>query len=252
VSPPDGVLPGWAKGSFSAAGVTRDTFRRGSGPGVIVVHEIPGITPKVLAFAEDVVAAGFTVVMPSLVGDPGREISAGYALRSFTQVCIAKEFTTLALRRTSPIISWLRALATELHATCGGPGVGAIGMCFSGGFALGMMVDERMVAPVLSQPSMPFAAGRARAADLNLSPDDLLAVAQRAADGCEVLGLRFDRDVAVGTRFRTLRDLLGERFIAVELHSAKKSDHSVLTEQRDEASVARVIGFLTAKLLPAG
>src|SRR5205809_7520837 len=102
-----------------------------------------------------------------------------------------------------------------------------------------MMVDERMIAPVLGQPSSPFAIGKARAADLNLSPDDRLAVAQRAADGCEVLGLRFDRDMAVGTRFRTLHDLLGERFIAVELPSRKRTDHSVLTEQRDEASVRR-------------
>jgi dienelactone hydrolase len=249
-SPTGAVLPGWTRSPFSAAGFTRDTFRRGEGPGVIVIHEIPGITPKVLGFAEEVVAAGFTVVMPSLVGDPGRGISAGYALQSFARVCVAKEFTTLALRQTSPIISWLRALATELHGSCGGPGVGAIGMCFSGGFALGMMVDERMVAPVLSQPSLPFAVGKQRAADLNLSPDDLLAVAQRAADGCAVLGLRFDRDMAVGTRFRTLHDLLGDRFIHVDLPSSKKFDHSVLTEQRDDTSVARVIEFLGAKLLP--
>ena len=246
----DTILDGWTRSSFAAAGITRDTFRRGEGPGVVVVHEIPGITPKVLAFADDVVAAGFTVAMPSLVGDPGREMSAGYVVRSIARVCIAREFTTMAMRRTSPIISWLRALATELHASCGGPGVGAVGMCFSGGFARGMMVDERMIAPVLSQPSSPFAVGKARAADLNLSPDDLLAVAQRATAGCEVLGLRFDRDMAVGTRFRTLHDLLGERFIAVELQSSKRTDHSVLTEQRDEASVARVIEFLTAKLHP--
>jgi dienelactone hydrolase len=164
-------------------------------------------------------------------------------------VCIAREFTNMALNRTGPVIAWLRALARQLHGECGGPGVGAVGMCFSGGFALGMMVDDTMVAPVLSQPSMPFALGKARAADLNLSPDDVLAVAQRAADGCEVLGLRYDQDKAVGTRFATLRELLGDRFIAVELPSRNRRDHSVLTEQRDEASVRRVISFLGDKLL---
>jgi hypothetical protein len=121
-------------------------------------------------------------------------------------------------------------------------------MCFSGGFALAMMVDDTTVAPVLSQPSMPFAMGAGRGADLNLSPDDRIAVAARAAEGCQVLGLRFVDDAAVGTRFDSLRELLGDAFIAVELPSASKRDHSVLTEQRDEASVQRVLEFLTAKL----
>ena len=143
------------------------------------------------------------------------------------------------------------ALARSLHHDCGGPGVGAVGMCFSGGFALGMMVDEVMVAPVLSQPSLPLAiAGKKRQRDLNLSPDDALAVAQRAADGCQVMGLRFRDDSLVGSRFDTLRSLLGDAFIAVELSSASKRDHSVLTEQRDESSVAQVIEFFTAKLRP--
>ena len=242
------VLTGWTKGSFTAAGFTRGTYRRGVGPVVIVIHEIPGITPNVAAFADEVVQAGFTVVMPSLVGDPGREISAGYALKSVLKVCVAKEFTTWALNQTSPIISWLRALARSLHLELGGPGVGAIGMCYSGGFALGMMVDEIMVAPVLSQPSMPFAIGKARSADLNLSPDDRLAIAQRATDGCQVLGLRFAGDKLVGSRFSVLSDLLGDAFIAVELPSSSKKDHSVVTEHRDDASVKRVLAFLQAKL----
>jgi len=243
------VLQGWTKGSFTAAGYTRDTYRRGSGPGVIVVHEIPGITPKVTAFANDVVDAGFTVVMPSLVGAPGKEVSGGYTAASLAKVCISKEFTRWALNQTSPIIGWLRALARSLHLEVGGPGVGAIGMCFSGGFALGMMVDDVMVAPVLSQPSLPFAVGSgARSGDLNLSPDDRLVIAQRAADGCQVLGLRFTGDKLVGTRFESLRELLGDAFIAVELPSSSQKDHSVLTEQRDEPSVVKVIDFLREKL----
>jgi len=134
----------------------------------------------------------------------------------------------------------------------GGPGVGAIGMCFSGGFALAMMVDDVMVAPVLSQPSMPFAIGRsaARKGDLNLSPDDRVAIAQRAADGCQVLGLRFTGDKLVGERFASLRELLGDAFLAVELPSSTARDHSVLTEQRDEPSVQRVLQFLQDKLRP--
>jgi dienelactone hydrolase len=242
------TLDGWTRGQFTADGVCRDVYRRGRGPGVIVVHEIPGITPEVEAFANDVVNAGFTVVMPLLVGTPGKSLSGGYTLTSFVKVCVAREFTTWALKRTSPVITWLRALAADAHASAGGPGVGAVGMCFSGGFALGMMVDEIMVAPVLSQPSLPLAIGKVRGADLNLSPADAERVAARAAAGCEVLGLRYDQDKLVGSRFDSLRALLGDAFIAVELPSASKRDHSVLTEQRDDASVQRVIEFLQAKL----
>jgi dienelactone hydrolase len=246
------VLAGWERSSFTAAGITHDTYRRGSGPGVIVVHEIPGITPLVTRFANEVVDAGFTVVMPSLVGTPGEPPTGRNLATSMAKVCISAEFTHWAMRRTSPVVAWLRALARALHGEVGGPGVGAVGMCFSGGFALGMMVDDLMVAPVLSQPSMPFAVGAARGADLGLSPDDEAVVAHRASQGCEVLGLRFTGDRAVGTRFESLRTLLGDRFLAVELPSSGPRDHSVLTEQRDDASVERVIDFFRSKLLVAG
>ncbi len=242
------VLEGWKKSSFSSASLTRDTYRKGTGPVVIVVHEIPGITPAVERFANDVVNADFTVVMPDLVGTPGQAVSGKYIASSMLKICVAKEFTTLALQKTSPIISWLRALAGSLHREIGGKGVGAIGMCFSGGFALGMMVDDIMIAPVLSQPSLPFVVGKARGADLNLSLDDEAVIAQRAADGCQVLGLRFTQDKLVGDRFGTLKKLLGDAFIAIEIPSQSPKDHSVLTEQRDEASVQRVLAFFTEKL----
>ena len=242
------VLHGWQVSEFSAAGLTRPTYRRGSGPAVIVIHEIPGITPLVMKFANEVVDRGFTVVMPSLVGTPGKEPSNAYAAQQMLKVCIAREFTSFALNQTSPIIAWLRALARNIHQEVGGPGVGAVGMCFSGGFALGMMVDDIMLAPVLSQPSMPLPVGTTRAADLNLSPDDAATIAERAAAGCQVLGLRFTGDKLVGDRFSSLRELLGDAFIAVELPSAKATDHSVLTEQRDDASVERVLDFFVEKL----
>ncbi|MEY4196209.1 MAG: hypothetical protein RL482_301 [Actinomycetota bacterium] len=242
-------MNGWSQSKFSSRGVTHETFRKGSGPVVIIVHEIPGITPAVEKFANEVVAAGFTVVMPLLVGNFGEPPSGGYMASSAAKVCISREFTTMALNKTSPIISWLRELAKYLHAEIGGKGVGAVGMCFSGGFALGMMVDDIMLAPVLSQPSLPFALGAKRSADLNLSEQDSRRITQRAEAGCQVLGLRYTGDRLVGTRFAELHKLLGDAFIAVEFESTAKSDHSVLTEQRKELGVQRVIEFLKSKLL---
>ena len=242
-------MNGWSQSKFSNRGVTHETFRKGSGPAVIIVHEIPGITPAVEKFANEVVAAGFTVVMPLLVGNFGQPPSGTYGAGSAAKICVSREFTTMALNKTSPIISWLRALAKYLHAEIGGKGVGAIGMCFSGGFALGMMVDDIMLAPVLSQPSLPFALGAKRSADLNLSEQDKRRIAQRAEAGCQVLGLRYKGDRLVGTRFAELHKLLGDAFIAVEFDSTAKSDHSVLTEQRQELGVQRVLEFLKLKLL---
>ena len=242
------VLSGWSKSSLTAASITHDIYRKGSGPGIIVVHEIPGITPAVAKFANDLVNAGFTVVMPDLIGVPGKVASRGYMLSSMSKVCISKEFTNLALNKTSPVIAWLRAVGRQLHNELGGKGIGALGMCFSGGFALGMMVDDHLVAPVLSQPSLPFNIGKKSAADLNLSADDQATIVRRAQEGCEVLGLRFTGDKLVGDRFASLRTLIGDAFIAIELPSQSKKDHSVLTEQRDEPSVQRVISFFNEKL----
>ena len=248
MSTSESPLVGWETHSFKAAGLERQYFRRGDGPLVVVVHEVPGIAPPVMRFAEEVVERGFTVAMPNLVGTPGKPMTNSYAMASLAKVCVAREFAALATNKTSPIVSWLRALARHLHAETGGKGVGAVGMCFSGGFALGMMVDDLMLAPVLSQPSMPFPVGGARKKSIHLSPDDAAVVVERAAQGCQVLGLRYDADPLVGDRFATLQSMLGDAFIAVDLPSRTKRDHSVLTEQRDDAAVMRVLDFFEEKL----
>jgi MFS family permease len=143
------VLEGWERSTFTAAGLTRDVYRRGSGPGVVVIHEIPGITPKVAQFMNEVVDAGFTVVAPSLVGTPGREVCNGYVMGSMLKVCVAMAFPTGAVARTARGMGFLRARARNLHDEVGGPGVGAVGMCFSGGFALGMMVAPLVIGTAL-------------------------------------------------------------------------------------------------------
>ncbi len=235
----------WAKGEFTHDGVTHATYRKGEGPGVIVIHEIPGITPDVLTFAQEVVDRGFTVVMPSLFGTDG----AGYnpvALAKVTaQLCVSREFLRMAKGTTTPVAIWLRALAKDLHAELGGPGVGAVGMCFTGGYALAMLADAPIAAPVLAQPSAPFNVTPGRGRDLGLSPADLDAVRAKVSAGCQVLGLRYKNDLAVGSRFDTLRRELGDNFIAVEFPGRK---HATLTGHRQEEGVAKVLSFFEEKL----
>jgi len=261
---PEAQLEGFTESTFTHDGTSRPVFRAGNGPAVIVIHEVPGLHPEAIAFGRRVVDAGFTVYMPSLFGIPGKPFGWGYTLRSISYACVAREFVTMAVGRTHPITGWLRKLAADAHAECGGPGVGAVGMCFTGGFALGMMVDETMLAPVLSQPSLPFPVGNKRKASVGISDADFERVKERAAQGACVLGLRFSADPAVPPeRFETLRRELGDAFIAVEIdssrgnpHGIKKRAHSVLTlDLVDEpghptrAALEQVLAFLQERLL---
>lgn len=244
------LLDSWHLGEHTADSLdghslTFPTYRKGHGPGVVVIHEIPGLTPDVVAFAEEVVVAGFTVVLPQLFGSPGTPRNPLTIAGSLRQVCVSKEFTKLATRETSPVAGWLRSVARELHSELGGPGVGALGMCFTGGFALAMMVDDSVAAPVVCQPSVPFAVGRKRSADLNLSPADLTAVKTRAAGGCRVLGLQYAKDPATGSRFDTLTQEIGDAFVRVEFPGWK---HATVTEHRQQEGVDRVLAFFQEQL----
>lgn len=239
MSEPAPVLDGFERFTFSSDGKTRDVYRTGSGPAVIVIAEIPGITPKVAEFGLRVAAIGCTAVLPRLFGVPGKRMTAGYVMQSIGPACVSREFSCFASRKTSPVTVWLRALARQMHAECGGPGVGAVGMCFTGGFALAMMVDDIVLAPVLSQPALPFPITRGNRRDLGISDEDLVRVKERCAaeeDLC-LLGLRFTHDRNVpAERFQRLREELGDKFVAVELdsspgnpHGHPKAAHSVLT-----------------------
>jgi dienelactone hydrolase len=261
-------LDDFTRTSFAARGIEHDVLRSGDGPAVIVIAEIPGVTPAVADFARRVRDLGCTVVLPVLFGEPGREPSGGYAASSFVRACVAREFAAFATGRTAPVALWLRALAGHARSSCGGPGVGVVGMCFTGGFALGTMVDGDVVAPVLSQPSLPLPPFRPRArASLQLSPGDLERVRQRAAAGVCVMGLRFTEDIAVPeARFAALRAELGDAFIGVEIDSSRGNPwgirtraHSVLTEDLvDEPghptrqALDQVLGFLGERLLRPG
>lgn len=257
------MFDGLARTSTTYDGVTRDVYRGGDGPAVIVMHEIPGLHPGVVAFGRRVIDAGFTVFMPSLFGEPGRPMSGAYTLRGIARACVAREFATWATDATSPITVWLRALARDAHAACGGPGVGAVGMCLTGGFALAMMVDDTTVAPVLSQPSLPFPVTRAHRRALGISAADLARVKQRAAAGACVLGLRFTHDaLCPGERFAHLREELGDRFLAVEIdsgpgnpHGLTRLAHSVLAHDfvdapghPTRAALDRVLAFFAERL----
>lgn len=190
----------------------------GSGPGVIVMAEMPGISPHVARFARWVRDAGFTVYMPSLFGRDGALPSAEEGGAVFRRACMSAEFRAFGGGSSSPVTVWLRALARLAHAECGGPGVGAIGMCFTGNFALGMMLEPAMLAPVLSQPSLPLD----DPARVEISAEDLAAVRERLdREDLTVLAYRFEGDqFCRAERFAAYAAALGDRFEARVLPDA--------------------------------
>jgi len=241
-----GAFDGYAPFNFDDGRWTRRVWRRGSGPAVIVIHEVPGLHPDVIRFATRVADAGMTVFCPSLFGEPGRPVTRGYATGVILKnICIRREFNVWSSGKSSPIVDWLRALARKAHGECGGKGVGAVGMCFTGGFALAMMTEPSVVAPVLSQPSMPspLFAGKA---SIDVSPQEMAEARRRfEQEDLSCIGLRFKSDKMVpDERFALLKRELGKHFEAIELDDEDSGPglvlaHSVLTVNLIDAPGSR-------------
>ena len=251
-------------------GVVKTVYVAGSGPAVVVMPEMPGISPDVLRLARWVRDAGFTVYVPSLFGVDGAYPTADGGSETVRRACVSAEFRAFAGGGTSPVTAWLRGLARQAHAECGGPGVGAIGLCFTGNFALTMALEPAVIAPVVNHPSLPLD----DPSGLELSDEDARAIRDRVdRDGLSVLAYRFDNDRwCTGQRFAAYRALLGDAFDGRVLPgSYAKTDpppffrdvvetpHSVVTahlvdedghptiKARDE-----ILRYLTTRLLPAG
>jgi dienelactone hydrolase len=257
-------LTGFDQVTFRHEGRTHQVYRAGRGPAVIVIHEIPGIHPGMITFAQQLLQAGYTVYLPSLFGRPGQPASTGAVLRSILRVCVSREFAILG-RPDQP--------GGELAAGTGGHGlprvrrsrVGAIGMCLTGGFALAMAVDPAVLAPVVSQPGLPAPLTAAKRAAVGLDATDLAQVKERTHRGLCVLGLRFSADRGCpAERFQTLRRELGGAFEGIEVDSSPGNPHAIPTRAHavltvdlvDEpghptrAALDRVLGFLDQRLHP--
>lgn len=211
----DDPLEDFARRDITLNEVAKRAYVAGRGPAVIVMTEMPGISPHVARFARWVRDAGFTVYMPSLFGRDGAVPDAAEGAAVFQRACMSAEFRAMAANASSPVTQWLRALARLAHQECGGPGVGAIGMCFTGNFALTMMLEPAMLAPVLSQPSLPLNAP----GGLEIGTDEIKAVRERLdREDLTVLAYRFKGDkICRAERFAAYAAALGDRFIGREL-----------------------------------
>lgn len=272
---PSPALAGFTESTFSHGGYSHQVYTAGHGPAVVLIHEIPGLHPGVLDLAHRLIDRGFRVYLPSLFGTPGAEPTTGAILRVIGRICVSREFRGLT-RQPAGATGWLRALVRRAWAdTAGtddghpvrGTGVGVVGMCLTGGFALATAVEPAVLAAVLSQPALPLPLGASRRASLGLQPRDIHTLRERTAEGpngLRVLGLRFTDDRGCPPeRFRTLRAELGAGFEGIEIDSSPgnpagipSSAHSVLTVSLvDEpghptrAALERTVEFLAERLI---
>lgn len=260
-------LEDFAPRSICIDDVTKVVHVAGVGPAVIVMTEMPGISPHVARFARWVRDAGFTVYMPSLFGRDGAVPTAAEGVAIFQRACVSAEFRALAANASSPVTQWLRSLARLAHEECGGPGVGAIGMCFTGNFALSMMLEPSVRAPVLCQPTLPLN----DPGGLEIASEELAAVRQRLdRENLTVLAYRFEGDrFCKAQRFAAYAEALGDRFVGRVLpDSAANSDalapffekvvaspHSVVTahliDEEGQPTIAardEILAFFTSQL----
>lgn len=234
-------LPGFERFEFSEGGVLKAVYRAGTGPAVVLIHELPGMVPECVELGRKIAAEGYTVYMPLLFGEPNEN----YGTKPLLWPCVWKEFSVLSTHGKSPAADWLRALSRRAFADRGGKGVAAIGMCFTGRFALSLMMDKEMIAPVLCQPG-----GGWKDSALGIPEEEWdNAVARSKAEGIPVLGMRFENDfLCKAARFDTLKEGLGKNFREVIVPGKK---HSVLTLHFKDMSPedqARVWGELRAFL----
>jgi dienelactone hydrolase len=234
-------LPGYERFDFEADGVSKPVYRAGTGPAVVLIHELPGMVPECVELGRKLSAEGYSVYMPLLFGEPMKN----YGVKPLLWSCVWKEFSVLSTHGKSPAADWLRALARRAFADRGGKGVAAIGMCFTGRFALSLMMDKELIAPVICQPGASYSDSA-----LGIPEAEWDNAVKRSKDeSIPVLGMRFEADsLCKAARFETLREGFGERFHEILVPGNK---HSVLTLHFKDMSPAdqrRVWGELCSFL----
>jgi dienelactone hydrolase len=225
----------------------------------MVLHEIYGLSAADIAFCRRLRAYGFTIYAPILVGTAGHAETIGYKAQCTTKVCVSREFAAFELNKSSPVCDSLRILGRSIYSEHGAPGFGVIGLCLTGNFALAMMADETLVAPVVAEPSLPFDWTPSGRRSLHLSDDEITCIKRRVRSGTKILGYRFAADgVSPPERFARMREEFGEGFEGHEILSTSKGHHSVFTEHYDDSAPStrgaldRLVSFLRERLSTDG
>ena len=235
-------------------------FAKGSGPSVVLLHELPGMTPACIALANRL-SLDFTVVLPLLFGEPGDSLSMFsrvFALRNdfcfFTPSCV------------SPIVEWLRDFCRDIQASSHTQRLGVIGNCLTGGLVLSLLADPGIAAPVMSQPALPLPIPGTlkQKSDFGISSNDLERAQHRVEEeNIQILGFRFSKDwISPKERFDALRAAFPMHFEPYEIlspnpkYSISSGAHAVLTAEYrpspdnhpTQLAYERLVAFLAWRL----
>ncbi len=222
------MLSGYERSTFRHAiadgrPVEHDVYTKGDGPVVVLLQELPGISAETLALADRLCGDGFRVVMPHLFGPLGKFSLAGNLARV---MCMRREFHLFSRNASSPIVDWLRALCRQVRAQYEVSGVGVIGMCLTGNFAISLMADESVLASVASQPSLPLLGTN----HLHMSSEDVAAARARLTERGPMLALRFEKDIAcTAGKFEALEATFNRDQERITTRTLPGRGHSVLT-----------------------
>src|SRR5262245_26488110 len=119
---------------------------------VILLHELPGLTPADLALARCLAqSGGLCVYVPVLFGEPGQDNT----FLGYFQSCATSAFECSKLSTTSDVLGGIEQVVVHTHAAAGRP-VGAIGMCLTGILPLALLRSDLVAAAVVCQPTLPF------------------------------------------------------------------------------------------------
>ena len=222
------MIDGWEKTRFESSAVDgeplgHDVYTLGTGPVILIIQELPGILPQTITLAEKLVDQGFRVVMPHLFGPIGKFAFGGNMVRLF---CMRREFTLFSKKKSSPITNWLRALCAELKEQYQVKGIGVIGMCLTGNFAISLMADDAVLAGVASQPSLPFFSQKS----LHMSDDDVKQVRSALDKKGAMLAFRFAGDkLCTKAKFNAIDNAFNIEKERIKLKTLPGNKHAIFT-----------------------
>jgi dienelactone hydrolase len=219
---------------FAAGKISHQVFTKGAGPSILLMHELPGMTVECIRLARTLVDAGFRVHMPLLFGDPGDD----HTILFTAKICMGREINLFLNSGDSPLLKWLRSYGRQIYAQNGNKGIGVIGLCLTGNFAISMLADEQVLASVSSEPALPFGLTSTSRSDIGVSEADLTGVMARNTESAPLMCLRFSNDqLSPRARFEAIQDKFSANLLGIEIdsspgnsHGIPRNAHSVLTK----------------------
>jgi dienelactone hydrolase len=213
---------------------------------IVLLHELPGLTPADLALAQCLAQHDLNVYVPVLFGEAGQDnILAGYF-----QSCLTGQFECAKLSTSSPVLERIERVVDHAYGIGGKP-VGVIGMCLTGSFPLALLRNRHVRAAVVCQPTVPFsllASGPAGAQvkNLGLGQDDLVAALR---SDVSFLALRYTADrFCPEERMKMIETIFGDRVAVVRIETGDPRKHSTLAADHHEGAFADTVTYLNVAL----